>query len=63
MNKKTRDKIQKHFGVGAIFNSKIKIPISEVIIASCVMGDMNSERFWNSIIQKKIDQEGKNETN
>ena len=63
MNKKTRDKIQKHFGVGAMFNTKTKYPISWVITASHVMGDMNQERFWNSIIQKKIDQEGKNETN
>ena len=57
MNKKTRDKISKHLGEGGYFNTKTKIPLSDVISASWVMGDMNSEKFWNSIIKKKIERE------
>ena len=54
MNKKTRDKIYKHFGEGSYFDKKTKIPFSDVMVASWVMGDMNSEKFWNSIIKNKI---------
>jgi len=58
MNKKTRDKIDKHFGERrGVFNTKTKIPLSDVVTASWVMGDMNSERFWNSILKKKIERE------
>ena len=56
MNTKTRRKLQKHFGFGFVFNTKIKIPLSSVVIASYVMGDMNSEKFWNSIIKDKLNQ-------
>ena len=56
MNTKTRRKLQKHFGFGFVFNTKIKIPLSSVVIASYVMGDMNSEKFWNSIIKDKPNQ-------
>ena len=61
MNKKTRDKIYKHFGEGNYFDKRTKIPFSDVMIASWVMGNMNSEKFWNSIIKNKIEREkGKN---
>ena len=58
MNTKTRRKLQKHFGSGFVFNTKTKIPLASVVIASYVMGDMNSEKFWNSIIKYK-QKEGK----
>ena len=58
MNTKTRRKLQKHFGFGFVFYTKIKIPLSSVVIASYVMGDINSEKFWNSIIKDK-QKEGK----
>ena len=51
MNKKTRDKLTKLFGSGFHFNTKIKIPLTTVVTASWIMGDMNSERFWNDIIR------------
>jgi|TARA_Y100000296_G_scaffold2610_1_gene3709 hypothetical protein len=57
MNKKTRDKLDKHFGIGGMFNEKIKIPLCDVISASWVMGDMNSERFWADILRHKKDRE------
>ena len=53
MNKKTRDKLKKVFGLGYHFNTKIKLPLSDVVIASWVMGDMNSERFWNYILKER----------
>ena len=56
MNTKTRRKLQKHFGSGFVFNTKTKIPLASVVIASYVMGDMNSEKFWNSIIKDKPNQ-------
>ena len=62
MNKKTRDKIYKHFGEGNYFDKRTKIPFSDVMVASWVMGDMNSEKFWNSIIKNKIERERKEKT-
>ena len=59
MNKKTRNKVAKHFGDGGYFNKKTKIPLSDIMKASRIMGDMNSERFWNSIIKDKMDRERK----
>ena len=53
MNKKTRDKLLKVFGLGYHFNTKIKLPLSDVVTASWVMGDMNSERFWNDILKAR----------
>ena len=53
MNKKTRDKLKKVFGLGYHFNTKIKLPLSDVVTASWVMGDMNSERFWNDILKAR----------
>tara|TARA_R100000278_G_C5406112_1_gene141383 strand:- start:24 stop:200 length:177 start_codon:yes stop_codon:yes gene_type:complete len=50
MNAKTRIKLQKRFGLGFTFNSKIKIPLTDVVFASYVMGSQNSEKFWNSIL-------------
>lgn len=50
MNAKTRVKLQKRFGLGFIFNSKIKIPLTDIVFASYVMGNQNSEKFWNSIL-------------
>ena len=50
MNAKTRIKLQKRFGLGFIFNSKIKIPLTDIVFASYVMGNQNSEKFWNSIL-------------
>jgi hypothetical protein len=43
MNKKTRDKLTKLFGTDYHFNTKIKIPLANVVSASWIMGDMNSE--------------------
>ena len=51
MNKKTRNKLTKLFGAAYHFNTKIKIPLANVVSASWIMGDMNSERFWNNIIK------------
>ena len=59
MNKRTRDQLQKHFGSGTLFNDKTKIPLCDVVQASYIMGDMNSEKFWNSIIQDKKERENK----
>jgi hypothetical protein len=57
MNRKTRDKLDKHFGIGTMFNDKTKIPLCDVISASWIMGDMNSERFWADILRNKNDRE------
>ena len=54
MNKKTRDQLDKHFGLGTMFNDKIKIPLCDVISASWIMGDMNSERFWTAKIELRV---------
>ena len=59
MNKRTRDQLQKHYGMGTLFNDKTKIPLCDVVQASYIMGDMNSEKFWNSIIQDKNERENK----
>ena len=40
-----------------MFNDKIKIPLCDVITASWIMGDMNSERFWTDILRNKKDRE------
>ena len=61
MNAKTRNKMQKHFGLGFTFNEKVKIPLSDIVSASYVMGSQNSEKFWNSIIKAKKDRKEKNE--
>ena len=53
MNKKTRDQLDKDFGLGTMFNDKIKIPLCDVVSASWIMGDMNSERFWNDILKAR----------
>ena len=53
MNAKTRNKMQKHFGLGFTFNEKVKIPLADIVSASYVMGAQNSEKFWNSIIEAK----------
>ena len=57
MNKKTRDKLTKLFGTDYHFNTKIKIPLANVVSASWIMGDMNSERFWTDIFRSKKDRE------
>lgn len=52
MRRKLREKIQKIFG-NAMFNETTKIPIHDVLMASFVMGDMNQEKFWDSLISSK----------
>ena len=53
MNAKTRNKMQKHFGLGFTLNDKVKIPLADIVSASYVMGAQNSETFWNTIIECK----------
>lgn len=62
MNRKTRDKLDKHFGTGSGLNDKIKIPLCDVVSASWIMGDMNSERFWTDILRSKKDREREKRT-
>ena len=57
MNAKTRNKMQKHFGLGYTFNNKAKIPLADIVSASYVMGAQNSETFWNTIIECKKQRE------
>ena len=58
MNKKTRDKLTKVFGSGYHFNTTIKLPLSDVVMASWIMGDMNSERFWKDILKARKETNG-----
>ncbi len=53
MNAKTRNKMQKHFGLGFTLNDKVKIPLADIVSASYVMGAQNAEKFWDSIIEAK----------
>jgi len=52
MSLKMRAKIKKTFGE-TMFNTKVKIPIHDVLMASMIMGKQNQTYFWNSLIQSK----------
>ena len=60
MNAKTRNKMQKHFGLGFTLNDKVKIPLADIVSASYVMGAQNSEKFWDYIIEAKKIKDGGN---
>ena len=52
MSLKMRTKIKKTFGE-TMFNTKVKIPIHDVLMASMIMGKENQTYFWNSLIRSK----------